>query len=573
MTQGLQLSILMTGADTVLLSDAAASEADSLSVDSGLAFGEMLGQLVAPAKTGQDSKGRQLPADISLLSAVSQAVAAATEASATETETSDEAAAADNALTASILAQLGFTAINADGKADGKQADANSDAELAANATQLAQSAANKDAAATDDVTNSDTAKAKPAVPDLTLSNGKPEVEVLLSAAQGKTEADADAELSAVARANKLTAEADLQLSGQQSKLTDAKAATQTVTPLNDSTVMTPAEQALTDTAEQAVNKLAAVEQAPLPGAGQDGEDKPKTAAPSAQGAIAPQVAKAVSHGQPAQSAQQSQLAVETSNPQHRAAAPSEVVVNGDNQTGKATILATQTALPSGDNAGSKATKSANEDNPQSSQQRQQGSAALQDILQHTAAGNKVAEQPVSVRSETPFSSALAHAELRQNSAPRPIEKPAASVAEQLKQSLNLLQQDAAGQLRERVNLMVRQNIQVAEIRLDPAGLGQMQIKIDMQQDQASVQFVVQQPQAKELLEQQLPRLREMLQQQGILLSEGQVQQQSQQQRQSAQHSGQNGSGHASGEGGDDIPATQVQVSAAVSERLVDYYA
>ena len=154
------------------------------------------------------------------------------------------------------------------------------------------------------------------------------------------------------------------------------------------------------------------------------------------------------------------------------------------------------------------------------------------------------------------------------------------SVAEQLKQRLNLQHQDAAGQLRERVNLMLRQNIQVAEIRLDPVGLGQMQIKVDMQQDQAQVQFVVQQPQAKELLEQQMPRLREMLQQQGITLSEGNVQQQSQSQQQERQLAQQDSDGrrqnHQQAANTDEHGTEQgstVQLKVPVSDRMVDYYA
>jgi flagellar hook-length control protein FliK len=571
MTQGLQLSMLMTGADSVLLSDASASEADSLSVEGGLAFGDMLGQLVAPAKTGQDSKGRQLPADISLLSAVSQAVAAATDAKVSQAEASDEDTDADSALTASILAQLGFTAVKADDNTDGKEAALNSDAELAASATQLAKSASNKDNAG-EETTNADATKVKPAVPDLTLSNGKPEAEVLLSAAQGKAEADADTELSAVAGAKKLNTEADLKLSAQQGKLAEEKRVTQAVAPGDDIAAAVQTEQAQTDAAVQAANKQISAEQTLLSGAVQDG--KTQKVAATASGKTAQQVAKAVSAEQPAQGVQQGPLTANVTDQQLRTGELSEAALKSDNQSAKTVTLANQPAGQAADKAASSATKSGTEDNPQSSQQRQQGSVALQEILQQqAAAGIKVVEQPSTMRSEQPFSATIAQAEQRQAGALRSAEKPAASVTEQLKQSLNLLQQDAAGQLRERVNLMVRQNIQVAEIRLDPAGLGQMQIKIDMQQDQASVQFVVQQPQAKELLEQQLPRLREMLQQQGIVLSDGQVQQQSQQ-RHSAQHNGQgNGSGHASGEGGDDMPATQVQVSASVSERLVDYYA
>jgi flagellar hook-length control protein FliK len=143
--------------------------------------------------------------------------------------------------------------------------------------------------------------------------------------------------------------------------------------------------------------------------------------------------------------------------------------------------------------------------------------------------------------------------------------------AEQLKQSINLMQQDAAGHMRQQVSLMLSQQIQRAEIRLDPAGLGMMQIKIDMQQDQATVQFTVQQQQARELIEQQLPRLREMLQQQGIQLAEGQVQQQSQQQQQQLAQKGQQQAGAESSD--DEALGMPIQVTVKQSDRLVDYYA
>ena len=147
------------------------------------------------------------------------------------------------------------------------------------------------------------------------------------------------------------------------------------------------------------------------------------------------------------------------------------------------------------------------------------------------------------------------------------------SVTEHLKQ-VNLLSQDAAGQLKERLNLMVRQNIQVAEIRLDPADLGQMQIRVNLQQEQASVQFIVQQQHAKELLEQQMPRLREMLQQQGIQLGEGQVQQQRQGDSQTgSQRNGSAGTGQQISEPHLDEQATALQLDVKLSERIVDYYA
>ena len=179
-------------------------------------------------------------------------------------------------------------------------------------------------------------------------------------------------------------------------------------------------------------------------------------------------------------------------------------------------------------------------------------------------------EAAVSLARAEGFASVLEQPSRPQSAAVAP------SLAAQLKQ-LNLQQQDAAGQLRERVQLMVRQNVQVAEIRLDPAELGQMQIRVNLQQEQATVQFIVQQQQAKELLEQQMPKLREMLQQQGIQLGEGQVQQQARQDRQERQSTEQHGGRSASS--GDDTPgaaesgASNSTLEIHHSERLVDYYA
>lgn len=196
-----------------------------------------------------------------------------------------------------------------------------------------------------------------------------------------------------------------------------------------------------------------------------------------------------------------------------------------------------------------------------------QQSSVQNAALQRTAALDNVVETNNTLLRAEQFSSLL-----EQQSRPQSATTAAPSLAAQLKQ-LNLQQQDAAGQLRERVQLMVRQNVQFAEIRLDPAELGQMQIRINLQQEQATVQFIVQQQHAKELLEQQMPRLRELLQQQGMQLGEGQVQQQAKDDRQTA---GQQ-SGHAQQQPGqaaeqDDTTQT-VSMQVRRSERLVDYYA
>lgn len=92
--------------------------------------------------------------------------------------------------------------------------------------------------------------------------------------------------------------------------------------------------------------------------------------------------------------------------------------------------------------------------------------------------------------------------------------------------------------MQQQLLTMVGQGIQQAEIRLDPAELGQMMVKIQVQGDTTQVQFQVTQQQTRELIEQALPRLKEMLAEQGMQLSDGQVSYQHAQQ--DAQNGGQN---------------------------------
>ncbi|GGB45198.1 flagellar hook-length control protein FliK [Oceanisphaera marina] len=90
-----------------------------------------------------------------------------------------------------------------------------------------------------------------------------------------------------------------------------------------------------------------------------------------------------------------------------------------------------------------------------------------------------------------------------------------------------------AKQLAQQAQVVVSQNLQEADIRLNPSELGGLKIQIKMEQGEVQVQFVASSPQAKELIEQAMPRLREMLNQQGMNLGQqGQGQQSGQQQAQ-----------------------------------------
>lgn len=71
-------------------------------------------------------------------------------------------------------------------------------------------------------------------------------------------------------------------------------------------------------------------------------------------------------------------------------------------------------------------------------------------------------------------------------------------------------------ELADRMQWMVGRNIQSAEIKVTPANLGPVEMKISMNNDQASVTLVSQHAPVREAMEAALPRLREMFADQGI---------------------------------------------------------
>ncbi|MGL4600516.1 MAG: flagellar hook-length control protein FliK [Plesiomonas sp.] len=140
--------------------------------------------------------------------------------------------------------------------------------------------------------------------------------------------------------------------------------------------------------------------------------------------------------------------------------------------------------------------------------------------------------------------------------------------------------EQSAQVLHEQVQFLLNRKLDTVEIRLDPPELGNLQIKLQLNQDQAQVGITVHNTQARELLEQTLPRLREMLAQQGIMLGQTQIQQQQQGQAHDQQARG--------GQAGSGEQATQTQVlqttgdietellpqkAVSISPYQVDYYA
>ncbi|MGM0413026.1 MAG: flagellar hook-length control protein FliK, partial [Pseudomonadota bacterium] len=81
----------------------------------------------------------------------------------------------------------------------------------------------------------------------------------------------------------------------------------------------------------------------------------------------------------------------------------------------------------------------------------------------------------------------------------------------------------------ERVVFMARNGIQRADVRLHPQNLGPLDIRVSVQNDQASVTFNAQNATTREAVEQALPRLRELFEQQGMDLVDVDVSDQQQQ--------------------------------------------
>jgi flagellar hook-length control protein FliK len=71
----------------------------------------------------------------------------------------------------------------------------------------------------------------------------------------------------------------------------------------------------------------------------------------------------------------------------------------------------------------------------------------------------------------------------------------------------------------ERVQWMVNQQLQKAEIRLDPPELGSLEVRVVIQKEHAQVTFAAPNAQVRDALEAAIPRLREMLGEQGLDLA------------------------------------------------------
>jgi flagellar hook-length control protein FliK len=93
--------------------------------------------------------------------------------------------------------------------------------------------------------------------------------------------------------------------------------------------------------------------------------------------------------------------------------------------------------------------------------------------------------------------------------------------------AINIAKPEGHQQLAEKVRWMVNTKNLVAEIRLDPAELGSLHIKVAVSGESATVNFVVQSQQARDAVDTATPRLKEMLAEKGIELGQSSVRQES----------------------------------------------
>jgi len=132
--------------------------------------------------------------------------------------------------------------------------------------------------------------------------------------------------------------------------------------------------------------------------------------------------------------------------------------------------------------------------------------------------------------------------------------------------AINIAKPEGHQQLAEKVRWMVNTKNLVAEIRLDPAELGSIHVKVAMSGESATVNFVVQSQQARDAVDTATPRLREMLAEKGIELGQSSVRKENDEQQ---------GKGDAelarhAGHGGEDNEDVDVSEQVLVDQHIVN---
>mgnify|MGYP002700260522 FL=1 len=142
-------------------------------------------------------------------------------------------------------------------------------------------------------------------------------------------------------------------------------------------------------------------------------------------------------------------------------------------------------------------------------------------------------------------------------------------------ETIAIYRKDFADAVKDKVMVMINQKIQQVEIQLDPPEMGNIHVRVNLQNEQAAVQFIVQNQQAKEALEQNMGKLRDMLAENGVDVGDANIEQRQAKEQNSdgfeqANHSGTN---EESGEGNFSENDNVVLDVVKASSTGVDYYA
>lgn len=185
-----------------------------------------------------------------------------------------------------------------------------------------------------------------------------------------------------------------------------------------------------------------------------------------------------------------------------------------------------------------------------------------------TPSGNRTFADP-SLNRMHPLAQAISAQNLQPQQAQQPVQVPG--------QPVHIQQGGWSEAVVDRVMWMSSQNLKSAEIQLDPAELGRMEVRIEMTKDQTQVTFLSAHAGVRDQLEGQMQRLRDMFAQQGMSMD---VNVSDQSQARGWQGQGQDGDGSRGHPGnsaaGEDVTTGAMELSAdrASGDRgLVDYYA
>ncbi|WP_085298111.1 flagellar hook-length control protein FliK [Cognaticolwellia mytili] len=142
-------------------------------------------------------------------------------------------------------------------------------------------------------------------------------------------------------------------------------------------------------------------------------------------------------------------------------------------------------------------------------------------------------------------------------------------------ETIAIYRKDFANAVKDKVMVMINQKIQQIEIQLDPPEMGNVHVRVNLQNEQAAVQFIVQNPQAKDALEQNMGKLRDMLAESGVDVGDSNIEQR-QPGEQSETSFGENGASDQNNDNAEqefNESHQQVVNMVKASSTGVDYYA